>query len=115
MEAQTAADRILKLGKSVRMVTICDMNGKLIYHARPKSVKTSLTPAESRRSLTVSARNMKERKKLARKLGKCQYTLAEYEKIKRLVMPAGKNHLIYVTCSPRYDHNKIIRKVRTFK
>ena len=38
MEAQTAADRLLKLGKSVRMVTICDMNGKLIYHARHKSV-----------------------------------------------------------------------------
>ena len=42
MEAQTAADRLLKLGKSVRMVTICDMNGKLIYHARHKSVATSL-------------------------------------------------------------------------
>ncbi|MDI1495289.1 MAG: hypothetical protein K8823_597 [Cenarchaeum symbiont of Oopsacas minuta] len=115
MESKEATERILKISKSIRMVTICDMKGNLIYHARPKSIKSSLTPAESRKSLKISARNMSERKKLARKLGKCKYTLAEYDKVKRLVIPAGANHLFYVTCSPRYDHNKIIQKIRTFR
>lgn len=115
MEAQEAVKKILALSPSVRVATICDMNGKLIFHARRKSVKNILSPSESRESLRLSARNMKGRKKLARKLGKCKYTLAEYEKVKRLVMPAGKNHLVFVTCSPNYDHMKIVKKVRSFK
>ena len=115
MEAQEAVERVLKMSPSIRLVSICDMKGKLVYHARRKSVKSVLSPTESKASLRTSAQNMTKRKKLARKLGTCRYTLAEYDKVKRLVMPAGRNHLLYVTCTPSYDHNKIIRKVRTFK
>ena len=115
MEVQNAVTKILKLSPSVRVVTICDLNGKLVFHARRKSVKNVLTPAESKESLRVSARNMKNRKKVARKLGKVKYAMAEYEKVKRVVMPAGKNHLVFVTCTPNYDHNKIVRKIRSFK
>lgn len=115
MEAQAAVERVLKMSPSIRVVSICDMNGKLVYHARRKSVTSVLSPSESKASLRTSAQNMKKRKKLARKLGTCRYTLAEYDKLKRLVMPAGKQHLLYVTCTPSYDHNKIIRKVRSFK
>ncbi|MCY4253097.1 MAG: hypothetical protein OXU86_06205 [Thaumarchaeota archaeon] len=115
MEAQEAVERVLKISPSIRVATICDMNGKLVYHARRKSVKNVLTPTESKASLRISAQNMRKRKALSRKLGTCRYTLAEYDKLKRLVMPAGRNHLLYVTCSPSFDHNKIVRKVRTFK
>ena len=115
MEVEAAVKKLLALSPSVRVATICDMNGKLVFSGRRKSVKNVLSPSESKASLKASARNMKGRKALARKLGKCKYTLAEYEKVKRLVMPAGKSHLFFVTCSPGYDHMKIVRKVRTFK
>lgn len=115
MEVKSAVERVLKLSPSVRVATICDMTGKLVFTARRKNVKNMLSPSESKDSLRISAKNMAGRRKLARKLGKCKYTLAEYEKVKRLVMPAGKNHIIFVTCSPNYDHMKIVRKVRTFR
>lgn len=115
MDAQDVVAKVLKISPSIRVVTICDMNGKLVFHGRRKSVKNILSPSESKESLRVSARNMKGRKKLARKLGKCRYSLTEYEKVKRLVMPAGSNHLLYVTCASGFDHNKIVRKVRTFR
>ena len=115
METQDAVTKVLKISPSIRVVSICDMKGKLIFSARRKAVKNVLTPSESKESLRISARNMQGRKKLARKLGKCRYTLAEYDKLKRLVMPAGKSHLIFVTCAPQFDHMKIVRKVRSFK
>ena len=115
MDAENAVKKVLKLSPSVRVVTICDMNGKLVFHARRKNVKNILTPTESKEALRLSARNMKNRKKVARKLGKVKYAMAEYEKVKRVVMPAGKNHLVFVTCTPSYDHNKIVRKIRSFK
>ena len=115
MEVEAAVKKVLDLSPSVRVCTICDMNGKLVFSGRRKTVKNVLSPSESKASLRTSAKNMKGRKALSRKLGKCKYTLAEYEKVKRLVLPAGKNHLFYVTCSPGYDHMKIVRKVRSFK
>ncbi len=115
MEVEIAVRKILALSPSVRVVTICDMTGKLVFSGRRKTVKNALTPSESKQSLKASARNMKGRKALARKLGKCKYTLAEYDKVKRLVMPAGRSHLFFITCSPGYDHTKIVRKVRAMK
>ena len=115
LEAQDIVKAILKMSNKVRIATICDMKGKLIYSARSPEVKNVLTPKESTASLERSARNMSDRKKLATKLGKCRYTLAEYDKVKRLVMPAGRAHLIYVTCLPEYDHRKIIKKIESLK
>lgn len=115
MDAETAAEKVLKLSPSIRVVTICDMNGKLVYHARRRSVKNRLSPAESKTSLKMSANAWKTRKALARKLGKCKYAMAEYQQVKRIVMPAGKNHLLYVTCNPNLDHRKILSKVKTFR
>lgn len=115
MDAKIAAEKILKLSPSIRVVTICDMNGKLVYHARRKVVKNRLSPAESKASLKMSANAWKTRRSLVRKLGKCKYALAEYDKVKRIVMPAGRNHLLYVTCNPNLDHRRIVSKVKTFR
>ena len=115
MEVQALAGKILKLSKSVRFVTVCDMNGKLVFSAHPKSVKSKISAKESKKSLTAAARAWKTRKELSRKLGSCKYVVAEYDKVKRLTMPAGRNHLLYVTTSPAFDHNKIVRRVRQFR
>ena len=114
-EVQDIVARILKMSDQIRVVTICDTKGTLIYTARSPNVELALSPKESHASLERSARNMKDRRKLAGKLGACKYTLAEYEKIKRLVMPAGSKHLFYITCLPEYDHRKIVRKIESFK
>lgn len=115
MEVQKAAQKLLDLSPSVRIVTICNMNGKLIYSAHSKRVKNLLSKKESKNSLQTAVRSWKMRKSLARKLGPCKYVLAEYGRVKRIVLPAGKNHLLYVTTTAAYDHNKIIRKARTFR
>jgi hypothetical protein len=115
MEVEKAAGRLLGLSPSVRVVTICNMNGKPIYSAHSKRVKNLLSRKESKTSLQTAARSWRVRRSLARKLGPCRYVLAEYGRVKRIVMPAGKNHLLYVTTTAAYDHNKIIRKARTFR
>jgi hypothetical protein len=48
-------------------------------------------------------------------MGKGKYVLAEYEKIKRITMPLGDEHLLYITTEPEADHSKIIDRVRTLK
>jgi hypothetical protein len=51
MEIKAATNRLLKLSPSVRVVTICDMNGKIVYTAHSKRVRNILSASESRASL----------------------------------------------------------------
>jgi len=115
VEVQRATQKLIRLSPSVRVVTVCDMNGKIVFSARSRKAKMLLSKKESIISLQLAARAWKIRKKLERKLGACKYVLAEYGNIKRITMPAGRNHILYITTSGSFDHNKVIRKVRSFR
>ena len=115
MEIQEAAEKILKVSPSIRVVSVCDLNGKLIYSARSKKVNILVSKKQSLGSLKAAAKDWKQRKKLVRSLGPCKYVVAEYDKVKRIVIPAGKNHILYVTTTASLDHNKVLRRVRSFR
>ena len=115
MEIQSAAEKLLKISPSVRVVSVCDLNGKLVFSARSKKVKVLVSKKQSLGSLKAAAKDWKQRKKLARSLGKCKYVVAEYETVKRIVMGAGPKHILYITTTASFDHNKVIRKVRSFR
>jgi len=115
MEVQSAAKKLIRLSPSVRVVTVCDMNGKVVFSTRSRKAKMLLSKKESMISLQLAARAWKIRKKLERKLGACKYVLAEYGNVKRITMPAGRNHLLYITTTGSFDHNKVVRKVRSFR
>ncbi len=115
MEAEKIAKSILGVSKSVRVVTICDNNGKIVFTERPKSVKIKLSPSESRASLKSAANSWKGRRAISRKIGKCKYVVAEYDKVKRITMPAGKNHLLFITTGTALDAKKVISRVRQLR
>lgn len=115
MEIQDAVEKILKISPSVRVVSVCDLKGKLLYSARSKKVNLLVSKKQSVASLKAAAKDWKQRKKLMRSLGPCKYVVAEYDKVKRLVIPAGRNHILYITTTASLDHNKVVRKVRSFK
>jgi len=115
MEIQEAVEKILKISPSVRVVSLCDLRGKLVFSGRSKKVHILVTKNQSLASLKAAANDWKQRKKLARTLGSCKYVVAEYDKVKRIVIPAGKNHILYVTTTASFDHNKVVRKVRSFR
>ncbi len=115
MEARAAVDRILRVSPSVRVATICDRNGKVVFTAHSKRVKNVLSRKESRASLSSAAKSWKGRKSLSRKLGACKYVVAEYGSVKRITMPAGRDNLLFITTTSAFDHNKVLRKVRSFR
>jgi hypothetical protein len=93
-------------------VTICDLDGKIKYSDHRQGVTNLLTPEESKKSLYLAINAWKIRSELAPKIGKGKYVLAEYEKIKRITMPLGDNHILYITTEVEADHSGIIGSVR---
>ncbi len=115
MELQQVAEKILKVSPSVRVVSVLDLKGKLVFSERSKRVRILVSKKQSLASLKEAAKNWSQRKKLEKTLGSCRCVVAEYDKIKRITLPAGRNHLLYITTSSTLDHNKIVRKIRSFR
>ena len=103
---------IMGLDPMIRLVTICDLNGKIMYSEHREGVKNLLTPEESKKSLELAINAWKTRNNLVPKIGKGRYVLAEYEKIKRITMPLDDNHLLYVTTEVGSDSLSLIDRIR---
>jgi hypothetical protein len=103
---------IVNIDPNIRLVTICDAEGKMMYSRHRQGVKNLLSSEESKESLDMAMTGWKIRSKLAPKIGKGKYVLAEYEKIKRITMPFGDDLLLYLTSEPQADHSNIINRIR---
>lgn len=112
MDYKQIYEKILDMDQNIRLVTICDPNGKIMHSNHREGVKNLLTEDESRRSLELAVNSWKTRSQLEPKIGKGKYVLAEYEKIKRITMPLADNYLLYITTEVGADHSKIISGVR---
>jgi hypothetical protein len=106
---------IMNIDPKIRLVTICDINGKVLFSDHRQGVKNLLSPEESKESLELAVNSWKIRSKLAPKIGKGKYVLAEYEKIKRITMPLGDNNILYVTTEPNADHSNIINRINSLE
>ena len=115
MDYQSLQEKAMKISPSIRYATITDLNGRVKSSGHRKGVKNLLTAKESLQSLKTSANIWKARNQISRKIGKGKYALAEYGKIKRIVIPIGRAHLLYLTTSARADHSKILRKATRLK
>jgi hypothetical protein len=111
MEYQNLYKQIMDLDPKIRMVTICDPDGKILFTDHRPGVTNLLSNDESKKSLDMAVKAWKSRVELAPKIGKGKYVLAEYEKIKRITMPLGDKHLVYVTTEPGADHARVINGI----
>ena len=116
MDYKRIYNDIMNIDPKIRLVTICDSSGRVMYSQHREGIKNLLTPEESKESLELAVNSWKIRTKLAPKIGKGKYVLAEYEKIKRITMPLGGDdddyrHLLYITTEVQADHSNIIRRI----
>ena len=103
---------IINIDPNIRLVTICDSNGNIMYSRHREGVKNLLSDQESKISLQLAMNSWKTRSQLAPKIGKGKYVLAEYERIKRITMPFGNDLLLYVTTEVEADHSNILDRIR---
>src|SRR6185312_3723165 len=112
MDYKEIYTKILGVEPNTRMVSVCDNDGKILFSEHREGVTNLLTPEESKRSLEMAVNAWKTRSQLASKIGKGKYVLAEYEKIKRITMPLGNDHLLYITAEVEADHSKVLDGVK---
>ena len=112
MDYKKIYEEIMNFDPKIRLVTICDLGGNIMHSGHRQGVTNLLTPEESKKSLELAIKAWKTRSELAPKIGKGKYVLAEYEKIKRITVPSGEDHILYITTEVEADDRGIIDRVR---
>ena len=110
MDSNALYDKIMDIDPKIRFATIADKHGEIEHTGHRQGVTNILTPDESKKSLLRAVDSWHARNDLSEKIGKGKYVLAEYDKIKRITIPMGDDHLIYLTTDVSADHAKIIDK-----
>jgi len=108
-------EKALKISPDIRFATVCNMFGEVKYSEHRPNAKNLLTQRESLKSLESATRAWSLRNEFASKIGKGEFVIAQYAKIKRIVIPLDKDHLLYLTTTRNADHNKITNKATKLK
>jgi hypothetical protein len=112
MDFEDLLDRIMELDENIRHARICNMNANVVSSRKRAGVINFLTEEETAESLRYSVNSWKVRSKLAQKIGKGMYVLAVYEKLRRITMPLGNNHLLLVSIDNKGGQMDIIEKLQ---
>ncbi len=115
MDSKRMYNDIMNMDPKIRLVTICNNDGKIMYSDHREGVKNLLSPEESKESLEMALGSWKIRTKLGPKIGKGKYVLAEYEKIKRITIPLNDKHLLYITTEVECDHSRLIDRIQSLE
>ena len=94
---QVQLERILAIDPHIRYAAISDLDGNLIASIKRPNVELFLSPDSTKDTLRHAAMAWKSRMKHEHEIGKGLYTLAVYEKLRRITMPLPNNRILLVT------------------
>ena len=96
-ENQIRVEKILALDENIRFVAISDLDGNLIVSKSKEGVELYLSPESTKDTLRHAASACKSRMKHVDEIGRGLYTIAVYEKLRRVTMPLSDDRILLVT------------------
>jgi hypothetical protein len=102
---------IIDLDKTIRFAGITNMRTTIIYAKYRTGLVPLLKQQETIESVEHSVLRMSTRMLMEAKLGKILYSITFYERVKRAILPIGKDNdfVLIVSFDNEADHDSIIR------
>ena len=88
---------IMEANKYVRFAAICDHDANILWSSKREGTQKILNIEETKSLLKRAVDNWQVREGLSPKIGKGQYAIVGYEKIKRITIPLGNHHLMFLS------------------
>ncbi len=88
---------IMEANKYVRFAAICDHDANVLWSSKREGTQKILNSEETKSLLKRAVDNWQVREGLSPKIGKGQYAIVGYEKIKRITIPLGNHHLMFLS------------------
>ena len=108
---EDVCQNIIDLDKTIRFAGIASMRRTIVSAKYRAGLVPLLTQEETIESLEHSILRMSTRRLMEAKLGKTIYSITLYERVKRAVIPIGKDgdFILMVSFDNEADHDSIIR------
>jgi hypothetical protein len=108
---EDVSQNILDLDSSIRFAGITNMRKTIVSAKYRRGLVPLLTSQETIESVEQSILRLSTRRLMEAKLGKILYSITIYEKVKRAILPIGKNgdFVLIVSFDNEADHDSIIR------
>jgi hypothetical protein len=111
MKCETLVEKILDSNHHIRFAAVFDMTGSIKASKERSGITKMMSSDETGKWANIAVNAWKNREHLYPMIGEGQYVLAVYKNLKRITMPVGKNHLIYVTFDNDGGQHDVIRAV----
>jgi hypothetical protein len=108
MSYQNQLDRIMAIDDNIRFVAICDLDGNQIASKARENSNLYLSPESTQDTLRHAAAAWKSRMKHFDEIGKGLYTIAVYEKLRRVTMPLSEDRILLVTIDNKGGQKQIL-------
>jgi len=87
----------LALDENIRFAAIADLDGNMIISKSQEGTNLYLSPESTKDTLLHAATAWKSRMKHVNEIGRGLYTIAVYEKLRRVTMPLADDRILLVT------------------
>ena len=98
----------MDFNSDIRFTAICDKNGEILWNSTRSNIKPLVPMADTKKTLQRALGAWDERAKISKLVGRGMYTIAAYEKIKRITIPLNDKHVLFISVdnTPLKSSNK---------
>ena len=101
----------MELDENIRFAAVASMNGSVLASVSKTGAELYLSPTETQETLQHAASAWQSRMKHYGKIGMGLYTLAVYEKLRRVTVPLRSGNLLLVTIDNKGGQKQIVDKI----
>lgn len=88
---------VMEANEYIRFAAVCDHDANILWSSKRDGVTNILSPEETKILLKRAVDNWSVREGLSPKVGRGRYAIVGYEKIKRITIPLGNHHLLFLS------------------
>lgn len=111
MDFKIFYEKIMNIDESIQYAIILSKNGEIIHGGYRKDMAPVLPEDELKMVHFYAVQRWDTRKNIEHRIGKTKYSMAEYEKMKRISFPINDKYLLMVHTETQNDHQKIISEI----
>ena len=92
-------DMIMDFDETVRFAAVTDENGNILWNSQRTGLKNIVPVSETKQTILRALHAWKENSGFKKYLGSGLYTVASYEKIKRVTVPLDNGKILFCSIS----------------
>lgn len=88
---------LMDFNDSIRFAAVCDANGNIVWNTQRKGVKNIVPLDETKKTMMRVIEACAQNSTLENYVGSGLYSIASYEKIKRITVPLDDGNLLFIS------------------